>query len=55
MNPWRERLARWFTPMARRIPISPNAITLIALFLNIVAGVCLAAQGVRVRYKKRAP
>src|SRR5258706_6927898 len=42
MHPWRERLARWFTPMARWMPLSPNAITLIALFLNIVAGICLA-------------
>jgi archaetidylinositol phosphate synthase len=42
MNPWRERLARWFTPLARRIPLSPNAITLIALALNVVAAVCLA-------------
>lgn len=42
MNPWRERLARWFTPMARRIPLSPNAITLIALALNIIGAVCLA-------------
>jgi archaetidylinositol phosphate synthase len=41
MHPWRERLARWFTPMARRTPISPNAITLIALLLNVVAAVCL--------------
>ena len=42
MHPWRERLARWFTPMARRMPLSPNAITFIALFLNILGGLCLA-------------
>jgi phosphatidylglycerophosphate synthase len=42
MHPWRERLARWFTPMARRVPLSPNAITLIALAMNIVGAVCLA-------------
>jgi phosphatidylglycerophosphate synthase len=42
MHPWRERLARWFTPLARRIPISPNAITVIALLLNVIAGICLA-------------
>jgi len=42
MHPWRERLARWFTPLAKRITISPNAITLIALALNIVAAACLA-------------
>ena len=43
MHPWRERLARWFTPLAKRIPISPNAITIIALLLNIVAAGCLIA------------
>jgi phosphatidylglycerophosphate synthase len=42
MHPWRERLARWFTPMAKRMPLSPNAITIIALLLNVVAGICLA-------------
>jgi phosphatidylglycerophosphate synthase len=42
MHPWRERLARWFTPMAKRMPLSPNAITIIALFLNVVGGLCLA-------------
>ena len=42
MHPWRERLARWLTPMARRMPLSPNAITFIALFLNILGGLCLA-------------
>jgi phosphatidylglycerophosphate synthase len=41
MHPWRERLARWFTPLAKRIPISPNAITVIALVLNIIAAGCL--------------
>src|SRR3954451_10460346 len=42
MHPWRERLARWVTPMARRMALSPNASTLIALALNIIAGLCLA-------------
>ena len=42
MHPWRERLARWFTPLAKRIPLSPNAITLIALLLNLLASACLA-------------
>jgi archaetidylinositol phosphate synthase len=42
MHPWRERLARWFTPMAKRTPLSPNVITLIALFLNVIGGLCLA-------------
>jgi len=41
MHPWRERLARWFTPLAKKTPLSPNAITLIALALNVVAGACL--------------
>ena len=39
MHPWRERLARWFTPMARRMPLSPNAITIIALFPNDSGGI----------------
>ena len=38
---WRERLFRWFTPAARRCPLSPNAITVIALLLNVVAAVLL--------------
>jgi archaetidylinositol phosphate synthase len=37
MHPWRERLARWFTPLARNFPLAPNAITLFALVLNLVA------------------
>jgi archaetidylinositol phosphate synthase len=37
MHPWRARLDRWFTPVARRCPLSPNAITLLALGLNITA------------------
>jgi phosphatidylglycerophosphate synthase len=37
MHPWRERLARWFSPLARDFPLSPNAITLFALVLNLVA------------------
>ena len=41
MHPWRERLNRWFTPVARRLPLSPNTITLIALCLNLVAAVLL--------------
>ncbi len=47
MHPWRERLARWFTPLARRIPVSPNTITLIALALNLIAATCLAYGGRR--------
>ncbi|HEX7706571.1 MAG TPA: CDP-alcohol phosphatidyltransferase family protein [Thermoanaerobaculia bacterium] len=37
MHPWRERLGRWFTPLARGCPFSPNSITLTALALNVVA------------------
>jgi archaetidylinositol phosphate synthase len=37
VNPWRDRLYRWLAPLARRCPLSPNAVTLIALALNIVA------------------
>ena len=37
MHVWRERLHRWFAPMARRCPLSPNAITVIALVLNAFA------------------
>ena len=41
MNPWRDRLFRWFAPAARRCPLSPNAITLIALALNVIAATLL--------------
>ena len=37
MHPWRERLGRWLTPVAKRTPLSPNAVTLIALVLNLIA------------------
>ena len=37
MHPWRERLSRWLTPLARRMPLSPNGITLLALALNLIA------------------
>lgn len=40
MHVWRERLGRWFTPMARRCPLSPNTITIIALLLNLSAAAC---------------
>ena len=42
MHPWRERLARWFTPIARACPLSPNAITVIALLINVGAAILLA-------------
>jgi phosphatidylglycerophosphate synthase len=45
MNIWRERLSRWFTPLARRSPLSPNAISVLALALNVVAAVCLFLGG----------
>lgn len=38
---WRDRLFRWFSPLARRTPLSPNAITIIALLLNTAAAVLL--------------
>ncbi len=37
MHPWRARLHRWFEPLARRCPLSPNAITFVALLLNVIA------------------
>ena len=39
MHPWRERLGRWFDPIARRSPLSPNAITILAMLLNLAAAV----------------
>jgi phosphatidylglycerophosphate synthase len=44
MNVWRDRLYRWFAPLARRTPLSPNAITIIALLLNVVAAALLYRQ-----------
>ena len=41
MHVWRARLERWFTPMARRCPLSPNAVSLIALVLNAAAAALL--------------
>src|SRR5437762_1613206 len=41
MHPWRDRLNRWFTPLARLTPLSPNAISVIALLLNVAAAACL--------------
>ena len=42
MNIWRDRLSRWLLPVARRTPLSPNAITLVALALNLGGAACLA-------------
>jgi len=47
MNPWRDRLSRWMTPMARRTPLSPNAITILALLINIGGAVCFVFGGRR--------
>lgn len=44
MHPWRARLERWFTPFARQTSLPPNAITIIALLLN-VAGAAAMARG----------
>ena len=37
MHVWRERLHQWFLPLATRCPLSPNAITMIALGLSLIA------------------
>jgi phosphatidylglycerophosphate synthase len=47
VNIWRERLARWFTPLARACPLSPNAITVVALGFNLLAAACLMAGSTR--------
>ena len=47
MNVWRDRLNRWLLPVARRTPLSPNAITLLALAINLGAAACLALGGRR--------
>ena len=41
MNVWRDRLGRWLSPLAQRCPLSPNAITVVALILNLGAAVLL--------------
>jgi phosphatidylglycerophosphate synthase len=47
MHPWRERLSRWLMPLARRTPVSPNAVTVLALALNLVGAWLLAVGGRR--------
>jgi len=47
MNIWRDRLSRWLDPIARRIPLSPNAITLVALAINVGAAAALYFGGER--------
>ena len=37
MHVWRARLHRWFEPLARRCPLSPNAVSIVALLLNVTA------------------
>lgn len=37
MHVWRDRLHRWFAPAARRCPLSPNAVTILALLINVFA------------------
>lgn len=37
MHVWRERLHRWFAPLAQRCPLSPNGVTLLALAINAFA------------------
>jgi phosphatidylglycerophosphate synthase len=44
MHVWRDRFYRWFAPLARRCPVSPNAITLLALALNVIAAALLYRQ-----------
>jgi len=44
MHPWRERLSRWFSPLARGCPLSPNTITILALLLNVAAAALLARR-----------
>lgn len=41
MHPWRDRLDRWLSPFARRTPLSPNAISFLALVFNVIAAACL--------------
>jgi phosphatidylglycerophosphate synthase len=41
MHPWRDRLDRWLSPVARRTPLSPNAITVLAFALMLAAAACL--------------
>lgn len=41
MNDWRGRLTRWFTPLARRCPISPNTISVLALLINCAGALCV--------------
>ncbi|HEY0139823.1 MAG TPA: CDP-alcohol phosphatidyltransferase family protein [Thermoanaerobaculia bacterium] len=44
MHVWRERFSRWFSPLARHSPLSPNAITVLALAINMVAAYLLYSR-----------
>ena len=44
MNPWRDRLFRWFAPLARRCPLSPNAVTILAMLINAAGAWLLYEQ-----------
>ena len=41
-NPWRDRLERWLLPIARRSPLTPNQISVLALLINVAAAVVLS-------------
>src|SRR5258708_7894423 len=47
MNIWRDRLQRWFSPLARACPLSPNVITVLALVLQLIAATALYLGGRR--------
>jgi archaetidylinositol phosphate synthase len=47
MNVWRERLGRWFAPIGRHSPLSPNAITVVAVLLSLGGAACLYRGGSR--------
>lgn len=44
MHVWRERLGRWFGPIALRIPFSPNTISVVALIF-IATAAWMISQG----------
>ncbi|HVT45851.1 MAG TPA: CDP-alcohol phosphatidyltransferase family protein [Thermoanaerobaculia bacterium] len=41
MNAWRERTSRWLRPIAVRTPLSPNALTILAVGFSLAAAVSL--------------
>lgn len=55
MHPWRKRLDDWFTPIATRSPLSPTRITLLALGVNLLGAVALAAAAIDPRLFLVAP